>query len=129
MAKVNKGVQESVISAALQVAGASGVIVRIDGRGICHLSGTVRDAKEAESVLSMVENAGVEEIELSWSVVAAVETVVDQQTYRVQADESWWDIAVRFYGDGKRRQQLQAANGDVDTPKAGDVVLIPQLPN
>ena len=128
MAKSKQGVQESVIAAALQVAGASGVVVRIDDQGTCHLSGTVRDEKQAESVLTMVENAGFEDIQVSWTQIGAVATVVDQQTYRVQKGETWWSIAVRFYGDGHKRELLRAANGDAEQLAVGDVLVIPKLP-
>jgi nucleoid-associated protein YgaU len=128
MAETKQNVQESVIAAALHVAGASGVTVRIDERGTCHLSGTVRDEKQAESVLTMVENAGLEDIQVKWSQVGDVVTVVDQQTHRVQAGETWWDIAVRFYGDGHKREQLRAANGAAISLEAGDVLVIPKLP-
>ena len=120
--------RESVIVAALQVAGAGDVSVRIDAQGACHLSGTVQDEKQAESVLTMVENAGLDDIQVNWSVVGSAVTVVDQQTHSVRQGETWWDIAVRFYGDGNKGEPLRAANGNPANLKVGDVLVIPKLP-
>lgn len=45
--------------------------------------------------------------------------------YLVRAGDSWWGIAERLYGDGRRFKQIQTANPTTTMLHPGDLIVIP----
>ncbi len=59
-------------------------------------------------------------------VVLVVPGIEDDATYHVvQQGESYWAIAQRYYGDGRRHEEIKAANPDIGGLHPGKVLRIP----
>ena len=61
-------------------------------------------------------------------VLEDMSVLPQQQTYTVQAGDSWWGIAVKVYGDGSKWNILASANGGTARVlHPGDVLTVPAL--
>jgi nucleoid-associated protein YgaU len=142
------------IQSALAAAGFSDVSVSTNAEGQLLVEGSVPDAETEQMVMDLVASAGVEDAEfmLAWTeqetwgdselsdeesaaAAAAAAAAYDfsgdeeETTYTVERGDSYWKIAVMFYGKGKGKYytQIQEANGGAEVIHPGDVLVIPPL--
>lgn len=119
--------RKSVIEAGLQAAGIRDVRVLITADGGCVMAGCVNGLEQEALVRRLIENAGIDQISGELTHVSEIGTEVDVRVHKVEKGESWWAIAVRYYGDGRHHVALREANGSPKTIVVGDVVVIPKL--
>lgn len=141
------------LQSALAAAGFDGVELSQGDDGQLIVEGEVADAEAEQMVMDLVESAGVEDANfmLAWTeqeawdedgdmsdeeaaAAAAAAAAYDfsgeeEQTYTVERGDSYWKIAVMFYGKGKGKYYtlIQEANGGEEVIHPGDVLVIPPL--
>lgn len=122
-----------LISAAITGAGHD-VTVSFD-QGVVVLEGVVKDEEAEDTILNIVENFGVDEIDIQlvnsemadWDGEGEFEDTDDPSTYTVQKGDSWWRIAKNTLGSGSKWKLLKKHNGSPKVIHPGQVLNIPEL--
>ena len=126
MAARISALRQSVIQAALQAAEIHDVRVAVNDEGVCKVGGCVSDAAQEALVRRLIENAGVTKVRGKLTHINAASTEVDAKVYRIEEGDSWWRLAERFYGDGRRYVALRDANGNPKDLRPGDMIVLPR---
>ncbi len=132
------------MQASLEAAGFTDVNLSTDSEGALIVEGAVANSEEEQMVIDLIMSSGIEDVDffLTWTdeeAVSAEEEAWDdsydpeadngEQSYTVARGDSYWKIAVKFYGKGKGKYytQIQEANDNKKVIHPGDVLTIPVL--